>query len=440
MSSTICPSIEELRAFAVGDLSGERFERVVEHVSECDVCGDSLQSLDDYPDELVGQLASLRDPIDQTLTDVPHKLTVSVKSLVGLRAGSTDISVDAGRRLAKQLINGPCRLGKFDLLDELGIGSFGYVFRARDTELDRLVAVKIQRAGGLANDEEVDRFLREARSTAQLKHPHIVSLFETGQTDEGVCYLVTELVEGDTLEQSLARSKPTYRKAAEVAAQLAEALDYAHKHGVIHRDVKPSNIVFDQDHQPHIMDFGLAKRDTGELTMTPDGQVMGTPAYMSPVQARGDSHTVDVRGDVYSLGVVLYEMLTGERPFQGNRRMLMLQVLEDEPRSLRQLDEKIPRDLETVCLKAMSKSPARRYQTARDFSDDLRRYLIGDPIRARPEGYFERLWRWCRRYPMAVSLFLAVGLGSAVGIVYLSSLTEYFVRQTALGSARMEGV
>lgn len=331
----------------------------------------------------------------------------------------------------------PRRIGRFVILEELGRGGHGIVFRARDPVLAREVALKVPRPELLLSDAARKRFLREGRSTASLAHPSLVTVFEAGEAGP-VCYLAQEYCAGPNLEAWLCAQHGAVpmRQAAELVAQLAEGVDHAHRRGVVHRDLKPGNVLMqpttrsaDMNHPaaaptagssestnwtPRIVDFGLAQLEEGSVTLTATGALVGTPAYMAPEQLEPARGEVGPASDIYALGGILFQVLTGQTPYRGaSQTELIKQILLDPPRSPRSLRREVPPDLDAICLRALEKRPADRYVTAGDLADDLRRFLRGEPTLARPLTRGERVMRWARRKPWAAALVVVICLSLA---------------------------
>ncbi len=301
----------------------------------------------------------------------------------------------------------PC-IGGYEVQSELGRGGMGVVYAARHLRLNRTVALKMLLAGPYAGPEELARFLREAQAVACLRHPNVVPLYEVGDVD-GRPYFTMELVEGGSLAHKLADSPLPAREAAALVATVAEAVQAAHQSGIVHRDLKPANVLLTADGRPKVTDFGLARRLERDGQLTFSGAPMGTPSYMSPEQARGDNSAIGPSTDVYALGAILYECLTGRRPFQAETSTATLQqVLVNEPVPPTRLNPRVPRDLETICLKCLGKEPLQRYSSAQAVADDLHRFGRGEPILARPLGRLTRLVRWARRRPTAAALCITL--------------------------------
>jgi serine/threonine protein kinase len=306
--------------------------------------------------------------------------------------------------------------GDYELLEEIGRGGQGVVYRARQKSLNRLVALKVIGLAHWATEAHVKRFRLEAEAAARLNHPYIVPIYEVGERD-GACYFSMGLVEGGQLDAVAKREPIPIGRAAELIAKLARTVSYAHEHGILHRDIKPGNILLDAKGEPHLTDFGLARLAETESTVTRTMEVLGTPSYMAPEQAAGNNARVSSATDIYGLGAVLYQLLTGHPPFAGGTTYETVRfVLDTEPRQPRLLNPKVDRDLSTICLKCLEKDPRRRYASALALAEDLERWLKHEPIWARRTGIFTRGKKWLRRNPSiavmaAMLLALAVPLG-----------------------------
>jgi TolB-like protein/predicted Ser/Thr protein kinase/Flp pilus assembly protein TadD len=324
--------------------------------------------------------------------------------------------------------------GDYEVQEEIGRGGQGAVYRARQKSLNRTIALKVIGLGHWATESHLKRFRREAEAAASLEHPCIVPIYEVGERD-GSCYFSMQFIDGGQLDEVVKRESMPVRRAAELIAKVARTVHYAHEHGILHRDIKPGNILLDGKGEPHLTDFGLARLVETESTVTRTMEVLGTPSYMAPEQAVGNNEGVSSATDVYGLGAVLYQLLTGHPPFAGGTTYETIKLLLDtEPRQPRAWNSKIDRDLSTICLKCLEKDPQRRYSSALALAEDLERWLKHEPIRARRIGPFTRGKKWVRRNPsIAVMAALLLALAVPFGLVVWKS--ELIRRPTTTGIA-----
>jgi len=412
-----CPSADALTAFSSGKLSEQELLTIADHVTHCTTCDETLRGLAADSDSLARRL---REAVHQSHpVQEPGCLRMQAAAKAIAQRGQESATMDTLRDLdsgSSELgrvepvaalerttaaapqwtlappLSPPASIGRFQIRSRLGQGGFGTVFLAHDPDLNRPVAIKVPKFADETTDESVRSFLEEARIAAGLKHPAIVAIYDVVRSEDKSCYIAMEYVEGESLKAALAQGKLPVQRAAQIIAQAASAAHVAHKKGLVHRDLKPGNILLDADGHVKIADFGLAVHEDQQRSRV--GEKAGTVAYMSPEQVRGDVHRLDGRSDIWSLGVLLYEMLTGRRPFSGTPAQMRDEILHRLPRPLRQIDDTIPAELEQVCLKCLAKEADQRYSTAGDLAQALAPWQRGEvetaPRRRRP-------WpRWVR--------------------------------------------
>jgi serine/threonine protein kinase len=395
--------------------SGRPFDRDGWLAAHADL-GDELRAfLADY-DEFQNLAAPLRD----VAVAAAGAASTASHECAGISAGcaqSAERTSEGGGSSAPLAGTRVRYFGDYELLRTLGEGGMGIVFEARQRSLNRIVALKMIRAGRFAVDDDLRRFRNEAEAVARLDHPHIVPVYEVGE-HEGHHYFSMKRIDGASLASRLDEFGDRPREAARLVLTVAQALHHAHQRGVLHRDVKPSNIVLDAKGEPHLTDFGLAKRveGPGAAETTRSGAILGTPAYMAPEQASAQRGEVTTATDVYGMGAVLYALLTGHAPFRGESVAdTLVQVREGSPEPIRRSKPKLSRDLETICLRCLAKDPRRRYASADALAEELGRWLRGEPIVARPVGRLERGWMWCSRNPLVASLIASIAAALFVG-------------------------